>query len=933
MAGITAETKYNVYVVYTAGSGSNTTDSDVTLVNGATTTASDKTAPDVTSATASFDEGTPGDTTQDLTITLKDLDEGDTAHWIIVAGDTDSAVAPDVAGVKAGTGAVHASASGSMPVTAGPSVDVTKDGITLDSETAYDIYVVLTDSAGNDRLLPVIDDVLTEDEIDDTANSAPNADATAAFAGGTASDDGLQDLTITLANLDKAGTAHWVIVASTTAPADAPDVVGVKAGTGAVHASASGSMPVTAGLSVDVTKTGITLDSETAYDIYVVLTSGSDNRLLSVIDDVRTADDISPDVTGATAAYSNDDDETDGEQKLTISLVGLTEAATAFWVIVAEGVGQTRSEVTTAGGDTRDIDYANGSKAAGMETVSATGDQTIEIDNIVIADNTITDVFVVLSDGTNTRLLTKIDATAAEVTAPIATGISADWSDDDDNTPGEQNLTITLTGVSEVGRAYWLLRSGPSSSTNAQVVRATGSGARDIDYTDGNMASGMETIDATGDQTIVIDDIKIADNLNTRVYVALEDTANKLTLVVPLRSTAAINPGLTANTTAPSAAGARGDYSDDDDDTPGKQRFTLSLTDLVETGRDVTVFWVIVAEGATPTEGQVVAAGDGGMDLDYDSDSMAAGKMTTTQRGDVMFEIDDLVIADGTVTDVYVVLSDGTLRIFLPKIDATAAAGTPAPIIGGAPMVTVINNPTETVITIIFGTLSEDIDEYWWVLTGAGPTPDVNAVMSGTDGRNPARDAGSSTTDITVAAKTVEIRAQQSGSALPSTNDLVVQIVGADADGNLSEVFKSPPFSTLDTTAPTVTSLSASEMESAGGGSSDITLTFTGLSEYVARYWWVLLPNAAGEPSEGEIKAGQASGGGAALASGVSLTASGAIRIQDEGSGASIPNPTVDLTGIQVGGTTIPDDDYEVFVFIEDIGGTGATLTTGLTVN
>ena len=142
VAGIAAGTKYNVYVVYTAGSGSNTTDSDLTLVSGAAITASDSTLPPakpvVPAVTATLSDAASGN------LVISDLGTPTgtgTIYWAVYA---ESATQTDSAVVRAGTGALNSDAAKGSIAFSDASSGITAAVAGITAGTKYNVYVVYT---------------------------------------------------------------------------------------------------------------------------------------------------------------------------------------------------------------------------------------------------------------------------------------------------------------------------------------------------------------------------------------------------------------------------------------------------------------------------------------------------------------------------------------------------------------------------------------------------------------------------------------------------------------------------------------------------------------------------------------------------------------------------------------------------------------------
>ena len=147
----------------------------------------------------------------------------------------------------------------------------------------------------------------------------------------------------------------------------------------------------------------------------------------------RPGDTTAPNVTAPpTADFTDDAAKTPGTQTLTITLTGVNEAGTAYWVVVANNGPPLDTFAVVTTGTTEDLIFtgSNPARASGNQAISAdVGTQTIAA-NIMITDNRAVAVYVSCRDGTNNRLLTRIDARTTDTTALTVATIEAGFTDD-----------------------------------------------------------------------------------------------------------------------------------------------------------------------------------------------------------------------------------------------------------------------------------------------------------------------------------------------------------------------------------------------------------------------------------------------------------------------------------------------------------------------
>ena len=168
VTGLTSETAYDIYVVAQDNEGSPNLQTSPTLVN--VTTA------DITAPTYVVNPFPPTINATSILMGLGISEQG-TAYYVVL---TDGATVPTAAEVKAGTG------SGGAAVVTSDNILITDSGggnfshsfdvTSLSENTAYDIYVIAEDAAGNLQTTPFLLEITTLDVTNPILNSASPSD-------------------------------------------------------------------------------------------------------------------------------------------------------------------------------------------------------------------------------------------------------------------------------------------------------------------------------------------------------------------------------------------------------------------------------------------------------------------------------------------------------------------------------------------------------------------------------------------------------------------------------------------------------------------------------------------------------------------------------------------------------------------------------------
>ena len=185
------------------------------------------------------------------------------------------------------------------------------------------------------------------------------------------------------------------------------------------------------------TLTGI--DQDTMTDVYVVLTDRTGNDrfypFTSITADVDAiADMIAPSFTGTApraAEFVTDGTDHNDIQDLNITFAGIDEDGTLSWLVRAASEGDLADNAASIGivkNATAQLNYgagANADVAAGVTAVT-TGSSPIEAELTNIDEDTMTDVYVVLTDRTgNDRFYRFLAVTAGtdNTATPTVSGV------------------------------------------------------------------------------------------------------------------------------------------------------------------------------------------------------------------------------------------------------------------------------------------------------------------------------------------------------------------------------------------------------------------------------------------------------------------------------------------------------------------------------
>ena len=801
--------------------------------------------------------GAADDDIQDLNITFDAIDEAATLYWLVVADATDLVNAGSITTVKtaaaelAYAGGTTNQAAGMVAVTTGTISPIEAELTGIDQGTVTDVYVVLADSAGNNRFYPFANITADADGIGDVTAPSFTGTPAARFVPDGTDDNDIQDLNITFTAIDENGTLRWLVRAGAEDDlADNPASIGiVKGATAQLNYGVGANAGVAAGMEEVTTSTGSPIEAEltdidegTITDVYVVLTDSAGNdrfyRFLAVTADAD--DTTAPTVMGDVNINGGRDlprptvvnSASGAGIDITLTFPDLSEDIVEYWWVVALGpdadpnVAQVKDGESGGGGAAL--------QAAGPVdgTISMGSSATLTLTDVQprggapFVEGTSYEIFLVGEDAANnaTRVLKGIftaDTSAPSFTGtPAASFVAAGVADDD-----IQDLNITFTAIDEDATLYWLVVADATDlADNAGSITTVKTAAAERAYTGGttNQAAGMVAVTTSTGSPIAAELTGIDQGTMTDVYVVLTDrTGNDR--FYPFASITA-DADVAADITAPSFTGTApgAEFVTDGTDDNDIQDLNITFGAIDEAG---TLYWLARAASKDDLANNSTSIGivkNATAQLNYGAGAnadVAAGMVAVTTSTASPIEAELTNIDEGTMTDVYVVLTDslGDDRFYRFLAVRAGADNTPAPTVSGSENINGgIDLPTPTVvralgggvdITLTFPDLSEDIVRYWWVVTlGADPDPYRGLVKQGRSGHGGLafQSAGRVPDTISAGADAMlTIRNLQLSGAAPFVDGTSYEIFmfGEDAGNHATNVLKGT--FTFDGAAPT----------------------------------------------------------------------------------------------------------------------------------
>ena len=787
---------------------------------------SDTTAPTLSSTSAS--DVTSSGATLNFT-----SDEAGTYYYLVYAA---AAAAPDAATVKA-QGAAVAKGSGTATASAN-----TASVTGLAASTAYKAYVIVEDAAGNASAVSTID-----------INTSAPPDTTAP----TLSSTSASDVTSSGATLnftsDEAGTYYYLVYAAAAA---APDAATVKAqgtavakGSGAAAASAN-----TAGV------TG--LSSSTDYKAYVIVEDAADNA--SAVSTIEITTSAIGELTGSItqSSYSN------------VNLTSLGDVDWAVWGYASSGTSTSLSpDESKSGGsgisDLMDIDPGIDDALRGLgqyhinhtfnwsngtSTTSATGAYAGLQHNVSATYQTGDGFsFTVPADTTKRRLIvyTAVHYAVGELTATLSDGSAA---------------TLTLEHDA---------KTGVNSPSRFVIDYAAGSDGKTLTVT---FVSTWNSNDGNGNVQIYA--VALSDYHTATINIFKDGAAVDASGSVDLRQ-----GGSVVATAASGATGVytalvlNGTYDIYIDGTDTGKDITISAADNSTTINYYTVSFAVSDAGKA--SGSTISATAGGSDITSGVAVLSGKQVIITVTGNGADSYTYAWTGDGTGGETTQALTISSLS---SEVDATCT------VTGFDTTAPTLSSTSASDVTYYGATLNFTSDEagtyYYLVYAAADTAPNAATVKA--QGTAVAKGSGVAAASANTAGVT----------GLSGSTAYKAYVIVEDAAGNASAVStidintSAPP----DTTAPTLSSTSASDVTLSGA-----TLNFT--SDEAGTYYYLVYAAADTASNAATVKAQ-----GTAVAKG-------------SGAAAASANTAV-VTGLSA------STGYKAYVIVEDAAGNASAVST-----
>ena len=528
-------------------------------------------------------------------------------------------------------------------VMAGTDVTYRTPAITVAINTGYDLYIVATDSAGNDSAVSNVINATSNGMTD----PPPTTGTVTAAANGTGT---TQSFTFTIADLSEDATIHWAVLADGAPPLSAAALKALAA-QNTIPAAGESANAVVAGTNVTYTTPAIMVEINTAYDLYIVATdNGNQDSAVSAEIGVMTngATSVVPTIT-MEGLQTGSATTTGFTVEYDLGGTGVT-TADVYWAVQlasapditnnAAGFTAVRNAIAT--GDIVAASNARDTAVGTDRTIGITG--LPPVSSADVATSGTYEVFIVaetVGGGQSTVVKVAdvaITASATFTTAPTATASSSKG--------GQIDLTYTAASTEQV--SYVVLASAdPPPTDYATVVAATGVGTNGEDEDEDGTGSAV-SIAVTG---LAADDYA--------VYWVIRDATDFESLIIRTPGTGAITTLATPEfTTAPTATAGSGGGEID-------LTYTAASTEQVS--------YVVLANTDTaPADYTELAAATGAGTVN------GSGRDTVGTGFNVPITVEGLIPGNEYV--VYWIIRTGGVEapiIRTPDTDAITAPGTP----------------------------------------------------------------------------------------------------------------------------------------------------------------------------------------------------------------------------------------------------------------
>ncbi len=512
------------------------------------------------------------------------------------------------------------------------------------------------------------------------------------------------------------------------------------------------------------------------------------------------------------------------------------------------GVGATLNFTSNEAGNYYYVVYAAADSAPDAATVKAQGTALAKGTAAALAsantasvtgltETTAYKAYVIVEDSSgNKSAVSPISFTTLDVTAPT---LSAE------STSGISDVGATLNFTSnEAGTYYYVVYASADSAPNAATVKAQGTA----------LAKGTSTALASAN-TVSLSGLTATTAY--KAYVVVTDAANNDSIV----STLAFSTTATPDTTAPTVTGQ------------GATSITHTTGTLNFTSNEAGTYYYVVYPSADPAPNGATVKAQGA--------AVAKGQAPASASANT---INVTALTASTAYKAYVIVEDSSNNISAVvtiALTTTAAPDTTAP---------TLSSESASGLSATGGTLnftSNEVGTYYYVVYAAADSA-PNAATVKAQGVAVAK----GTAAALASANTISI------SGLSGSTAYKAYVVVEDSSNNASAVstIVFTTTATADTTAPIISSESASGISSTGA-----TLNFT--SSETGTYYYVVYPSGDLAPNGATVKAQ-----GPAVAKGTGS--------------ANASNNTANFSGLSA------LTDYKAYVVVEDAASNMSAVST-----
>ena len=755
--------------------------------------------------------------------------------WVLLDG---AASAPDRAQVLRGedgngTEAALRSPDGGVTLTGDAAVTFPLSGLTAD--TAYHIYLVLSNAAG-DAFSGVGDaGFMTE-----TASMSPSPSFTQL--------PSVDSITATAAEVSftpsSAVRYDWVLLDGAASAPDRAQVLRGEDGNGTEAAlrSPDGGVPLTGNAAVTFPLSGLTAD--TAYHIYLVLSNAAGNAFSGVgfADFMTEAAPLSPSPSFTQSPSAGSITATAAEVSFTPS-----HADQYYWVLLDGAASAPTRDQVLRGEDSSDMAASFRSPGA----VSLTGDVAVTFPLSGLSPGTSYHLYLVLSNTAGTVFSAVGDASFVTVSAPSFS------SSPTVSSVAPFSAEVSFTPSSTAHKYCWVLVSGTSPAVPSSFQVRHGQDGNGLLAALRSPDGGLAIPSGGGPVSISLSSLVLGTDY--ALFIVLANAANDAFSSVSDVVFATPGFSVSISSITPDAATP----------TTAAVRFRSNVPG--------SYHWLSVTSGSTaPTQADVR---DATLRASFQPLAGLRGTGAIAAAGDVPFSITGLTV--GTSYDLFLVVeASGSIFSDLVTDSFTQGTAVVRPSFTATPSVSSV---TATAASVSF--TPRDAARYDWVVVSgasAGTVPSEDQVRTGLDASGMSAFMSSAAGGVALSGDAA-VTFPLSGLS-PSTSYYLYLILSNTADTLFSAV-EGALFTTVS--APSFGSPGRPWVVSAGPDSADFRFT----PQAASRYCWVLLTaasvTASGAPDSYQVRHGQDGSGMLAphrsAAGGVSITVSVAVGFSVSG--------------------------------------------------